>query len=207
MSGVVFNNERRRGAVGPMGQRGSKGPTGSNGSSGSQGPTGSPGITGSTGPTGEAGPVDTNLIEGISMIIRYLDTVPSGTTAESYPIKIASDKMTSIKVWLALPMDGDSTIALRFYRYRKVGGVFSYTQLNDTITLDSSVDWSIIHDYSSTLRSIDLNQDTDTIAISTVNTIGTGTNSIRALTIWGTTGSGPTIASVPVSEPATWPPS
>lgn len=128
------------------------------------------------------------LVDAASMSTRFLDTVPTGTSANAVPIRIPSTRLTSIKTWFAVPLAGTATIKLRVYRYRRVNGVFSYVQLNDTITLDSSTDWSVIHDWSSTIRNIEINQDTDELAISTVYTLNGASNNIRALQITITTG-------------------
>ncbi len=126
---------------------------------------------------------------GASMAVRYADSVPVGTSATAEPIRIPSDRVTRLTAWFALPpASGTQSITLRLYRYRRVDGVFNYTQLNDSVVITSALAWSVIHDFSSTLRDIDINQETDVIAISTVNSLGGGSNHIRALMITVETG-------------------
>jgi len=149
-----------------------------------------------------------DITTAASQVFRYMDTVPSGTSANAVPIKIVSNQLTSIKVWFAIPPSAAQVILLRVYRYRKINGVFQYTQLNDTITINSSLDWSTIHDFSGEIRDIDIDMDTDMLAISTVNTLGGDPNSIRALTVTVETGvTNSTKVVIPVvPETQVWPP-
>ena len=142
-----------------------------------------------------------------SISTRYLDSVPTGTSASAVPIRVPSNRVTSLTAWFALPPAAGTTINLRLYRYRRVGGVFAYTQLSDSVLLDTSFAWSVVHDLSFALRDIDI-EPTDVLAISTVNTLSGNPNSMRALLI--TIGTGmvavapPAGARVPTSP--LWPP-
>ena len=56
--------------------------------------------------------------------------------------------------------------------------------MNDGITLTSALDWSTIHDFSSTIRKNVTLQDGDMVAIGVVYTLNGASDSIKALTIF-----------------------
>lgn len=74
------------------------------------------------------------------------------------------------------------------FRYRRVNGVFSYTKLTDDIILDSSIDWSVTYDWSYKIRDIDIDSDTDELAISTVYALNGASDNVRALQVTINTG-------------------
>jgi hypothetical protein len=85
----------------------------------------------------------------------------------------ANAVLASINCRWDYPFTTDSAL-IRFWRYRKVNGVFSYTQITNSVTFDSTDDWSVWHDISDQIRASgrDLNQLTDMVAITVVYTTG-----------------------------------
>lgn len=142
-----------------------------------------------------------------SMIQRFADHIPLGISATTNAIRLNSNIISSIKVWFATPMNGNSNITLILYRYRRINDVFSYTALNDPIMIDSSLEWSTWYDFTSSILPIDIDQKTDTISISTVYNLGTGTNTIRGLTVSCTTDTNTSInvSTGTISDGPVWP--
>jgi len=111
----------------------------------------------------------------------------SGTYAQSFPVPKGFSSAQEL-TWLACRVDfpfgpGEQAL-IRVYRYRKPnpGGAFSYTQITDAVTFDSSYDWSWTYPFLGAIRDFDLNPDTDSLAISNVYTAG-GAPSARALRV------------------------
>ena len=112
----------------------------------------------------------------------YQDTPPPGNNGETFYVPLKQiGKLTEIRVRWDLPFSTDTAL-IRFWRYRKVDGVFSYTQITDGTTFDSSYDWSVWHDISDTIRNFDLDPETDMVAVTNVYTPG-GSPTVRALNV------------------------
>lgn len=123
-----------------------------------------------------------NISYGATTQRFYQDTPPPGNNGETFFIPLESTgRIIQIKVRWDLPFNTD-TAQIRFWRYRKVNGVFSYTQITDSITFNSSYDWSVWHDISNLVRNYDLNPETDMVAVTNVYTQGASPN-VRALNV------------------------
>ena len=141
-----------------------------------------------------------NTVYGAGTQRFYQDIPPSGNNGETYYVPLKQiGKLSEIRVRWDLPFTTDTAL-IRLWRYRKVNGVFSYTQLTDGTTFDSSYDWSVWHDISDTIRNFDLDPDTDMVAVTNVYTPG-ASPTVRALNVTFTIeASAPvsTLAAVPV---------
>ena len=178
--------------TGPIG--GNTGPTGPNvtgptglsmtGSTGSTGHTG-PSITGPTGPS-ITGPTGPNILSptgpsSLASVSRYLDTVPNGTSANVvFPPIVGNLPLSYIKFWFASSVTGNSTISLRYFRYRTLNGVFTYVQMCDTIVIDSSYLPFVTYYFTNEIRSNITLDEGDTVVISTVYALNGGQNTVQA---------------------------
>ena len=112
----------------------------------------------------------------------YQDTPPAGNNGETFYIPLkTTGRLSQIRVRWDSPFNTD-TAQIRFWRYRKVDGVFSYTQITDSITFNSTYDWSVWHDISDLIRDYDLDPDTDMVAVTNVYTQG-ASPTVRALNV------------------------
>jgi hypothetical protein len=115
---------------------------------------------------------------GASQIEAYYDSFAAtpATYTTSYIPSIPATGLYSFKVWFAVPTTATETILITIQRSR--GGVI--TDLTSTVTIDNSIAWATIHDYSSSILDVSL-QDGDVVIVEVEHT--TSTSSIRALDI------------------------
>jgi len=117
----------------------------------------------------------------------FFDSLIVGTQAQNIlaPYPDQTYGVVRYWAWFALPPAGAETVNLRLYRYRRVDGVFNYTQISDSVIFDSSdsgnSEWSVIHDLTPNLRAAAADfTSADTLAVSLV---ASGGNTMRALTV------------------------
>ena len=118
-------------------------------------------------------------VQAASSESYYRDSLTPGIDAQSYQVRslglVPYLRLASLFVRCEIPAGAGESILLRFYRYRKVEGVFNYTQITDAITIDDSTDWSVNIDLSAAIRDgFELNPTTDSIAVSCDYTSGAG---------------------------------
>ena len=120
------------------------------------------------------------IVQAASSESYYRDSLTAGIDAQSYQVRslglVPYLRLASLFVRCELPAGDGESVLLRFYRYRKVEGVFDYTQITDAITIDASTDWSVNIDLSDAIRDgFELDPTTDSIAVSCDYTAGVGT--------------------------------
>lgn len=151
---------------------------------------------------------------GAKLNTFYQDNPPIGTRAENYYIDVMDGRIAQlnlIKIRWDFPFTSGEQASIRFYRYRKINGVFSLNQISDTIVLNEKLDWSVWHDFTSYIRDFNLDPLTDSVVVSDVHT-GEVPN-VRALNVtFGMIDSTDTIFTVEdeppivLGSPPTWPP-
>ena len=57
------------------------------------------------------------------------------------------------RVWFAVPPASGEVITARLFRYRR-DPVFTYTQVSESVQIDNTWDWSVIHDLTDRLLPI-----------------------------------------------------
>lgn len=127
---------------------------------------------------------------GLALSQRYYQDNPgadgSGTYAESFDVLLPSGtcgRVSRIRARVDFPAAVGEQALIRLYLYRKVNGVFSYTNMfTAPYTIDNTTDWSVTFDITSLDKGLIINPNTDSIAVSNVYTAG-GAPSMRALRV------------------------
>ena len=153
--------------------------------------------------------VDDRTVNGYTTTFSQ-ETPAAGNTSQNFQVALPSGtigKLTSLRIRWDYTYGVGETSSIRLYRYRKVNGSFSYSQITDIIPINNTLDWSTWYNYDSSIRTFDLNTDTDTIVVTNIHTPG-GSPTARALLVVFGVGVGDgtesyLLTSNPVSS---WPP-
>lgn len=142
----------------------------------------------------------------------YNEPIPTGNNVTAHGIKMPSyiqrAKLHSLSAWSALPA-GTGTVLIRIWRYRRLtaSSPFSYTQITDPFTYDSSIPFSFEHNFSDHIRSgFDLVPN-DQLAVGRVFTPGASNGLVNLLLKWSVEPlEGLTAEAPPPPDTDTWPP-
>jgi hypothetical protein len=154
--------------------------------------------------------VDEKTVNGYTSSV-FQENPSAGNTSQSFQVALPSEtlgKLTSLRIRWEYPFAAGESSSIRLYRYRKVNGVFTYTQITDIITLNDTLDWSTWHNFANTIRDYDLDTNTDTIVATNIHTDGPSPSVRALLTVFGV---GPVeendeMLNDPGSLTETWPP-
>ena len=76
----------------------------------------------------------------------YVDAPVQGKAAQIFFPPI-SGSLGNLRLWFATPITTNKKIIVRVYRYRRISGVVTYTQMNNAFTLNTDSPWSTIIDF------------------------------------------------------------